>query len=742
MGKILWKRTFRELKKNFLRYFALWILVIISMFLVVGIVSSAQSTIQTVNQTAEENHLEDGEFTLALPLEKEAIQDIEKMDVTVEDMFSLDLKQEDDSVIRVMKNRESINKIHISQGREAEQEDEIAVDRIYAAAHHLNPGDTITLADKTFMICGIGTTGDYELCVQNPSDAAADGDTFGTAFVTPEAYEELKKSAAVRQSEDLTYAYRLDKDADADELREYVSERLLRFEKAGDNPRIKPANGDVQINIRAGLAAGVIVLMMLAFVISVFVVHSIDKESSVIGTLYAMGVKRKELLNHYTMLPVFICLTGGIIGTILGYSPLALSFLGGETYDYYSIPEIEICYRPALILYGIAVPAVTAYAVNWLVIRKRLGETALSLIRGGMKERVSYVYLRPRSFVRNFQIRRILREKRSCLAILAGMLISLLVLDLGLNCYVLCQNIRRSTTVDTKYEYMYQLKQAPDRIPEDSYPAYAETFSKENMGYELNLTAIGLEKNNPFFPEIKSRGKDEISVSSSAAQKYNLEKGDTLTLEDKTNGKNDSFTVTEIVPYDAGLTCFMDIDGMRAVCGRGSEDYNVLYSDHSLDLKAEQIYTVTEKKDVVKTGAVFMDIMMPLFFTMTGCGVLIFLIVLYQMVKVMIDRAGHSLSLMRLFGYRDRELKQLYLNGCFAVTAAGAVFLIPLAKWIMDQIYPFFVANVACGLNFGWDWELYLIVYVGIIICYLIIQVLIMRKLKKITPEEVLKRRE
>src|SRR5699024_1595973 len=142
-----------------------------------------------------------------------------------------------------------------------------------------------------------------------------------------------------------------------------------------------------------------------------------------------------------------------------------LSFLGGETYNYYSIPEIEICCRPALILYGTAVPAVTAYAVNWLVIRRRLGETALSLIRGGMKEKVSYVHLRTRSFVRNFQIRRILREKRSCLAILAGMLISLLVLDLGLNCYVLCKKIRRSTMKDTKYEYMYQLKQTPDTIP-------------------------------------------------------------------------------------------------------------------------------------------------------------------------------------------------------------------------------------------------------------------------------------
>ena len=137
-----------------------------------------------------------------------------------------------------------------------------------------------------------------------------------------------------------------------------------------------------------------------------------------------------------------------------------------------------------------------------------------------------------------------------------------------------------------------------------------------------------------------------------------------------------------------------------------------------------------------------MDLMMQMFFTMTGCGSLILLIVLYQMVKVMIDRASHSLSLMRLFGYRDRELKRLYLNGCFTVTGVGAVFMVPLAKWIMDQMYPSFVANIACGLDFKWEWQLYFAVYMGVIICYLIIQALVMGKLKKITPEEVLKRRE
>ena len=70
---------------------------------------------------------------------------------------------------------------------------------------------------------------------------------------------------------------------------------------------------------------------------------------------------------------------------------------------------------------------------------------------------------------------------------LAGMFISLLVLDLGLNCYVMCRNIRRYNEEDTKFAYMYQLKEMPDEIPEGADPAYIETFSKERLGYELEI---------------------------------------------------------------------------------------------------------------------------------------------------------------------------------------------------------------------------------------------------------------
>ncbi|MEI3299779.1 MAG: hypothetical protein V8R67_03650 [Eubacterium sp.] len=65
------------------------------------------------------------------------------------------------------------------------------------------------------------------------------------------------------------------------------------FVKCDENIRTLASVDDQQINISAGVIFGVIILILLAYVISVFVVHNIEKESSIIGTLYALGVRRR-----------------------------------------------------------------------------------------------------------------------------------------------------------------------------------------------------------------------------------------------------------------------------------------------------------------------------------------------------------------------------------------------------------------------------------------------------------------
>lgn len=224
--------------------------------------------------------------------------------------------------------------------------------------------------------------------------------------------------------------------------------------------------------------------------------------------------------------------------------------------------------------------------------------------------------------------------------------------------------------------------------------------------------------------------------------KYGLEEGDELIMQDEVNEKVYGFTVKEIVPYSVGLTCFMDIDSMRELFDREDDYYNVVYSDRALDVDAGRLYSVSTKDDVEKSADVFINIMASMIVMMTGAAIIIFLIVMYQMIKVMIDKSAQNISLMKIFGYRNREVRKLYLDGNFLMVALGALILIPIAKLIMDAVYPNFVANVACGIDLTWPPALYAIVYIGILACYLLIQTVLMRRLKKLSPADVLKDRE
>ena len=113
------------------------------------------------------------------------------------------------------------------------------------------------------------------------------------------------------------------------------------------------------------------------------------------------------------------------------------------------------------------------------------------------------------------------------------------------------------------------------------------------------------------------------------------------------------------------------------------------------------------------------------------------------MMKVMIDRSSYSIALIKIFGYRNRELKKMYLDGNFYVVAIGALISVPLAKLIMDAIYePALAPNVACGVDKSFPIWIYIIIYAAIFILYFIINNLLVRRIKHMLPAEVLKNRE
>lgn len=903
MNRVLGKRLKRDIKSNFGRYLALFLMIVMGMYIIVGMVGAAETIILRTAEKGAENNVEDGEFSVFVPLTEQQKAEIYASGVDIEEMFGIDIENENGAVIRLMKSRTKINLNALDSGRLAEKDGEVVLEKRYCEENGISVGENVKIGGVDLVVTGIGSTPDYDLPIAKMSDTA-ESSMFGLAFVTAVQYDKIKSDASLK-AEEYTYAYKLNGRMTDDELKNKIKSfefdyndvenrffketiadtigrkddlqdginelfdganelrdglleldensanlnngaaeifnaylaqassalsemgisetltpenyseilwkyialtdsedlkslkekldslnafvngaadytdgaskaydgsveladgvkelktetdkvideffkmdigNLTSFVKASENQRIAAAAGDMYMSKVTGLAAGVIVMILFTYVISVFVIHQIQRESSVIGALYALGAKKKELIMHYITLPTAITLIGGIVGAVLGFSKFGIDTQIQDSYTLFSIPYFEAAYPAYLIVYSVVMPPLVSAVVNYLVINKRLSQTALSLIRNEQNTgSYSKINLGSTGFIRRFQIRQLLREMRTGFTVVFGMIICLMIFMLGADCYIICNNIKVQNKADTNYEYMYMLKYPESTVPGNGEAVFSKSLSKTYLDYTLDVNIMGIDSDNKFFDVTAEKGKSSIVIGSSVAQKYGLKAGDKLILTDSANDMDYAFTVEGVADYSVGLTAFMDINSMRELFGEDEDFYNVLFSDVPLDIEEGRLYSVTTRADIYRSANVFVGLMMPMVTMLVTVSVIIFCVVMFLMLNVMIDRSSFGISLMKIFGFRISEVRKLYLNGNTFTVAVGAIIGIPLAKKLVDSVFPWMIANIACGMDLAFTPLMYVGIFSGIMAVYFVINAVLMGKLRKISPAEVLKNRE
>ncbi|MCR5121964.1 MAG: FtsX-like permease family protein [Ruminococcus sp.] len=904
MRRVLRKRLPRDLRAGFARYLALILVIAMGIFLVIGIVGSAETILQGTIEKRSEFNTEDGCFTVFLPLSDDEIGSLSEGGTIIQREFYTGLTVDEVTKLRMFKNRETIDKLILDDGRLAEKDFECVLEKRFAAENGIGIGDSINAGGSDLTVVGIGCAPDYDQPKAKYSDTAVQSRYFGLIFVTDYCYDSIRAGESL-PAEEYVYAYKLGSGVTDDKLKEKIKsfdldytkvedryfretideilsdrkeiedgigelsdgakalsdgldtldghsaelaeasrkladsffaqanaklaemnvrvtlteenygteldklieatkseelaalkssladalsfrdgvseytegvtqaksgsggleegvnelgdglgelldnvfdidiDNLISFVPRKDNERIEAAAGDVVMDKNAGLAAGVIILILFGYVISVFVVHRVESEAPVIGALYSLGVKKRDLLGHYITLPTIVAFIGGLIGTALGFSPIGIGNQLKDSYGYFSLPQYDICYAPYLLIYGLLLPPVISAVVNALVINKKLSRTALSLIKNEQNtSNYRRFNIRTKSFITMFRLRQTVRELRSALTVVLGMLVSLLVIMLGLDCLVMCRAVKINNAADTDYGYMYLYKYPDKEVPEGGEGAFVRTLSTDCMGYTLDVTVIGLNENSRYFEARPKKGKNKAVVNNSLVERFGFKAGDRVAFSDTAADRDYSFTVTATVQYSPGFTIFMDIGSMRELFGEDEDYFNAVFSDRELDIDKGRLYSITSKTDIEKSAGVFVDQMGPLVYTMMIAGTVIFIVVMYLMMGVMIDRSSFGISLIKIFGYRPREVRSLYLNGNLMVVSAGALICIPLAKYLMDRLYPSFIPNVACSMVLSFPPYLYLIIYAAVLAVYFISSALLTRKLSRITPAEVLKNRE
>ena len=765
---VLNRRILRDLKHNFIRYSLVFLVIVISMYVVVGMAGSAQTVISGVEEHAIINGVEDGHFSLFVNLTPVEVTNIENYGAIVEKQSYLDFRV-DDSTLRIFANRKRVNKLEIDQGRVASVPGEIVLEKNYSKANGILIGDSIRIDDTTFIVVGIGSTPDYDDVLRNQTDASSNPLIFGTSFVTNADYVMMTSSKGLEASELIQYSYMLNEVTQDDITKELnklqfsldnvsdpiafsyfseneqtkneVAKNLKELVQSSSNKRINASADDIQVNKTGALIIGVIILMLLAYILSIFATNTIEKESKVIGTLYAMGIVKNELLFHYILLPTFICLLGGLLGTTLGFVGMDIQI--AENSNYYSYPILNHSYPLYLIIYGVFTPFIMSIIINVVLINRKLSNEPLALLNKKQSEYSNKrLNLGNMKFMNRFRVKLFLKEIKSNLTISIGMFTSLLLIMLALCIFSALTNIVTETDNDVKFEYMYHVAYPEDIKPKGAEAAYMSQFKKEALGYDFDISLLGIETNSVIFPYDIATDKNEIYVSTSVANKFNVSVGDDFILEDNINNITYNFIVKEVVNYAPGLFVFTEISTMRNLLHKHDEYYNTLFSMKPLTIETGRLYSTTTGKEIREASKIFMKLMKSLIYVLIISSTILFVLVMYLMVKMIIERQTSNISMFKIFGYNEAEISRLYLRNNLYTVIVSAVIFIPISRWITVKIYPYLVANKNVGFNLSFSKEIYVFIFALILMSYLFALYFAKIKLNKISMQDVLKERE
>lgn len=736
---IINKRIRRELAGNKYRYGALFFLVVLSVSIVVSMAGAADSVFYTVDTNKINNIIEDGEFAVITPLSSKQESEIGQLGVTLAENFYMDRSISNGGTLRFFKNRETMNIVELDSGSLANSPNKITVDKNFAISQGITESDLLKVDDESYVVTGMGSAPDYSLVLKSPFDVVADPEKFSIAFISEDAFENLSK-----QRLDITYNYSfiLDDGASVKELKKYMKEDLTFFIEASDNTRIDGVKSDSQINKSSALIAGVIVLILVAYMISIFVTHNLDKESSVIGALYALGYRKKDLIKHYMILPCLLVFAASLIGIILGY--LLIPFLE-DTSSYYSIPVIQPVLRPYLMIYGIGVPLLITWSVNILAINRKLSSSPLQLLRKEKTYNKSLnVDLGNIGFILRFRIRQFLREIKANITIVAGLMLAILLMVFSFGIKGTITNYVNHATEDAKYNYMYAMKYPVSEIPTDSEEAYVKPlYSYLGIaGKELEINLFGIHPENQYFKFTVGGKRDEVYISNAVAYKYGLEPNDTIDLRDSIDDKTYTFKVKEVVPYSPGLYIFADIKYMREIFMQDEGYYNILLSANELEIDQSAIASVITLEDIAQSASKLHDIMKSLISLLLTVSIVIFVLVLYLLLKMMVDKAISSIALIKMFGYNEKEVRKLYLGNTSYTVALAVSLGLPLSTWIVKRIWPYMISNIAAGFESVIPFNLYIATIGIVFISYITVQIMLARHIKQISLMEVLKSRE
>lgn len=795
MKNPLRKRLLRELKSEFGKYAVIFLLLAGSISFVSGFLVADGSMLKAYNDGFTKYNIEDGNFQTKKKMNKAQKRWVQEFGITVYDNFYTERSLSNDTTLRVFENRSEVNTVCLMEGKMPESEDEIAIDRMYADNNNLKVGDTIseksgkmeiaddadsennaenstdeTTGGRSWKIVGLVALPDYSCLFSDNNDTMFDAVKFGVAIIPEGGLDAFS-------TDDLVYDYSWkydtkpaddteEKDMSEDLMSDLNGEVALQsFIPQYQNQAIHFTGDDMGSDRTMIIALLYIVIAILAFVFGITISNTISKEASVIGTLRASGYTKNELIRHYMAMPIIVTAISAVIGNILGYTVLK-KVCAGMYYGSYSLPTYETIWSADAFVLTTIVPIIIMLVVNYVVLWKKLQLGPLKFLRrdlSGKKQR-KIVPLSPKlPFFSRFQIRVLFQNMSNYVVLFIGIIFANMLLMFGLIFPSILNHYQESIPKQMICNYQYML-QVPIEAMDEEHKLEsmiqmllfskavetdnedAEKFSAYSLeqsmstGKKDGVNIYGVAENSRYIPIDFSDNVPNVYISSAYAEKYDLVIGDAISLKEPYGDDVYEFTVEGIYPYEAGIAVFMPQKELNQTFDLGDDYFCGYLSDTEItDIDDKYIGSVIDVDALTKVSRQLMVSMGSMMYLVDGFAIVMFVVLIYLLSKIIIEKNAQSISMVKILGYTNREISRLYLMSTSVVVTAFLLISLPIETVLMKVIIKIVMQSMTGWISFYLDPKIYVEMFVLGICSYAVVAMVEYRRIRKVPMDTALK---
>lgn len=615
---------------------------------------------------------------------------------------------EQDGGIRVFEKTEDVNLACLMEGEFPQNEKEIAIDRMHADNAGITVGDEIKVEGESFTVSGLLAYVNFSTLHEKNSDFMFDALNFDVGMVTDKGFDRIKIA------ECYSYAWQYENSpADDDEKAEKVlSDNFLKvlatqsavyeneiedFLPRYGNQAVQFAPDDMAGDESMGEVILIILIAIIAFIFAVTISGTIVKESSAIGTLRASGYTKGELIRHYISMPVIVTLFGAAVGNILGYTVFK-NVVVAMYYNSYSLPTYVTVWNPEAFVKTTAIPILFMIIINLIVIIRSMNHTPLQFLQQDLKKKKRKKALRlPKwKFIHRFRLRIIFQNIPNYIILLAGVFFISLLLSMavGMPDTLAYYKSNAKNMMFADYQYILtSFKDDEDNII-TTENSEAERFAMTNLqrkseALNEDISVYGISSGSKYvkIDGLSELTENQVYISSSYHEKYRVNIGDSITLDEKYDYGNYSFTVAGIFDGSPSLAVFMPIENYRKVFKLEKDEFTGYMTNTEIsDIDEESIATVITERDITKICDQLDHSMGSVMEYFQVLCILLSAVLIYLLSKIIIEKNENAISMTKILGYKNGEVAGLYM-------ASTAIILV-----ISDLIGTFFGSKLLAEL--------------------------------------------